>query len=223
MKYTFNTAAQSPSLFEAANEFRRVFNLSATRNTQFYLHDSLHAITGLGITTADELRVTIYERVLLYEERRNLRQIIEGRLSDLYESLGNHNRAPGLHKLNVKPNGLESTAFRQLQIKAMMLSAGEVEAHIERAHDLHTTIRKITGKKYYDLTAKDIRKLDFRQVDISVDVSRIKAKLDRKTNRDIEIASARILAKAAKAQGRPHDIPAAGTPWHGPARRSFKR
>lgn len=235
MQTTFNAKAAAPAaVFPALPvtvggmiaEFQRIYALTNGDgdNFPFIHHDAIHAISGMAITAADELRVAVHE-VVLYDPgmaRSALLWNAADRVDSLYAYLRKYHADPAHVYLNAAPNGLESAEFMRVQNEGESLKRKEIAEQVEVGAQMARALRQLTGKNYRELPPDILRELDFRELDFSTTANEIKHRLETDKNAQVEDKTARLLHDAATQLGRGQDIPAAGAAWHGRARRPFR-
>jgi hypothetical protein len=184
-------------------------------------HDSIHVMTGFGIGVAEEMRVAIVEQVLVNSpERVTVESLVEraARVRELF--IGTY-LTPQFNRMNVSAAGLQSTAFNHADAMTQPLAHAEITDLYQAARDMQAAIRQLTGKPYYFITPVEFAGIDFKDVDFTAQMNNIKLKHMLPRNAQVEQATAQILHEAAAAQGRSHDMPAAGSPWVGPLRKGY--
>ena len=198
--------------------FKKTFRLQENLGGYIF-HDGLHAITGLGISVPDELRVTVFEQALgTRKAKRGLTEQFQ-RQSYLRETLLSYHRNYLSDRLNIQPSLYQNSSFSEAQLKTVPLDKREVIALRQVAADLEILFRRVTGKGYYDLSNESLGKLDIDTFDVTDTVHQIKNAFQKKENAAVEIDMAKAIAEQETAGAF---IPSPNVPWHGPKSRPYK-
>lgn len=190
-------------------KYRRIFGLTADKVGTY--HDGVHAMTGIGIGIADELRVIAVEtgledatRIAKPSDARN--QIIDAwamaqaELTNPYPS-------------SMVRNGIENDRSLKIQQKTNLIADAEIEALFRLGDKMRIAILDLTGKEYRSIKPVDILALDFSKVDFSAEALAIKKAHETSENRAVAIELARLLRNAARAKGNEYDVPRATASW----------
>lgn len=189
--------------------FRHVFGLKAGKIDTF--HDGVHAMTGIGVGVADELRIIAVEtgledaaRILEPEDAKN--QII-----DAWAMAQAELTSP--HPASMVRNGIENEQSLRIQQGTELITDAEIKALYKLGDKMRTAILDLTGKEYLSLRPVDILVLDFSKVDFSAEALAIKKAHETPENRAVAVALARMFRNTARAKGKDNGIPRATASW----------
>lgn len=201
-----------------SEKFKRTYRLTDSSSLAI-THDVSHITTGFGIGIADELRLRALEACLHNTE--NLLDLIETYRDQSWMERTLKGWIRNTETLNAKENGLEQKQYQALQLRTVPLDMEEVRKFYQLGHEINEKIRDMTGKYLVWLSAKEIAALDVSKLDYTAEAHKIRTEFEKPENREIAVAAADILNKAAVRLKTGEAIPLAGRPWHGPLKKTF--
>jgi len=212
-------AENAVTLGSLAERLKQIYELPEGNLFQPIRHDGIHAMTGFDIGIADELRVAICETALNYPRNKAPLGRAFKREEALYGML--KSAVTSRYNLNAAESGLARKSFRRIQSRTERLEKAEIEDLYLLGKQMNEAIRRLTGKYYRKLSVQDIVRIEFKDVDFVAEAQAIKQKYEKPKNKRVRDAMARHYYKAAARLGREADIPAQGSPWHGPQKRAY--
>ena len=208
-----------PTFIELSKHFKKAFALKEDgRSLAFMHHDGGHIMTGCGIGLAEELRISALQ-YSLWDKGSLLAALAHQ--DSLYKQTIDWYKKTG--PMNVAENGLDEKEFQKVQARSVKLSKQEVDAFYGLGLEIQRAFVTLSGGRYRALSAEEISHLNFAQFDFTAQSQEIKNTYESDANRAVAEKSANILHYAALRKGiGKHDIPAAGSPWHGPLMKSYR-
>lgn len=200
--------------------FHSVYALRPAHFSSAAHHTGIHGMSGAGITLGGEIVVRIYEYALDIKNVQS-RQPSPYQLVRLFHKHLMSRAFLTFGFFDVTPSRLQTKAFQAAHRNLCAPAAAEIEAHLCLGQEMDDTIARLTGGlRYKDMTAGQIARLDFKDVDFTLDTQAIRQAFATPENRDVEERAALALERASL-RVRGQHMPRAFSPWHGPHMRMF--